>query len=174
MPAELIIFKHPNKKINYNFKIKIDGKKIIPSKFIKYLGVLIDCNLNWSHHIDVLATKLSRANGMLMKIRHFVSPNTLRSIYFGIFHSLLTYGGQIWGQIKNKHFHRLEMLQNKAIRIINFAAYRASVNPLYKNSKILKLSDVINLQNFLLVRDDLKGELPSALNVQLLTRQVMQ
>ena len=162
--TELIIFKHPNKKINYNFKIMIDGKKLIPSKFVKYLGILIDCNLNWSYHIDVLATKLSRANGMLSKIRHYVSGDTLRSIYFGIFHSLLTYGSQIWGQIRNRHFHRLQTLQNKAIRIINFANYRATVNPLYKNSNILNLTDTINLQNFLLVRDCIKGELPDALS----------
>ena len=161
--SELIIFKHPSKTINYNFKIKLDGKKLIPSKFVKYLGVYIDCNLSWAYHIDILATKLSRANGMLMKVRHYVSRNTLHSIYFGIFHSLLTYGVQIWGQIKNKHFHRVQLLQNKAIRTINFANFRASVNPLYKDSNILKLSDIINLQNFLFVRDDLKGELPNAL-----------
>ena len=100
---------------------------------------------------------------MLMKVRHYVSSATLRSIYFGVFHSLLTYGVQIWGQINNKHFHRVELLQNKAIRIINFATFRASVNPLYKKSNILKLSDIINLQNFLLVRDDVKGNLPTAL-----------
>ena len=162
--SELIIFKHPNKKINYDFKIKIDGKKLNPSKFVKYLGVIIDCNLNWSYHIDVLATKLSRATGMLMKIRKFVSLNTLHSIYFGIFHSLLNYGVQIWGQTSTKHFHRLVLLQNKAIRIINFAPYRASVNPLYKNNGILNLADMVNLQNFLLVRDDIKGELPPGLS----------
>ena len=152
--TELIIFQHPKRKINFNFKIRIDGKKLVPSKYVKCLGIFIDSNLNWVPHIDILASKLSSANGMLMKVRHFVSNDTLRSIYFAIFHSLLTYGVQVWGQIKNKHFHRLELLQNKAIRIINFATFKASVNPLYKNSNVLKLADIVNLQNFLFVRDD--------------------
>ena len=162
--TELLIFRHPNKKINYEFKLKIDGKKLIPSKFVKYLGVLIDSHLNWSFHLNLLSTKLSRANGMLARIRHFVSKHTLHSIYFGIFSSLLTYNLQIWGQTKNNQFRRIESLQNKAIRLINFATYRASVNPLYKASKILKLSDVVKLQNFLLVLDDVKGKLPTALS----------
>ncbi len=161
--TELLIFRHPNKKINYNFKIKINGKKLIPSSYVKYLGVLIDSHLNWSFHINLLATKLSRAIGMLAKIRHYVTLRTLHSIYFGIFSSLLTYGSQIFGQITNKHFHRLECLQNKALRIINFAKYRDSAKPLYKQSKILRISDYIKLQNFLLVWDDVKGQLPVAL-----------
>ena len=40
--TELLVFKHPNKIINYDFKIKMNGKKLYPSKFVKYLGVLID------------------------------------------------------------------------------------------------------------------------------------
>ena len=162
--TELLLFRHPNKKINYEFKIKIDGKKIIPSKYVKYLGVLIDQHLNWNFHINLLNSKLSRVVGMLAKIRYYVSKATLRSIYYAIFASQLTYGSQIFGQINNKQFLRLECLQNKAIRIINFAKYRATVNPLYKESKILKIADNIKLQNFLLVFSDAKGDLPTALS----------
>ena len=91
--------------------------------------------------MEILATKLSRAIRMLSKIRHYVPKDTLCSIYYGIFSSLLTYGSQIWGQIQNKYVKRLTQLQNKAIRIINFASYRSAVDPLYKTSKILKLCD---------------------------------
>ena len=161
--TELIIFRHPNKPLNYDFKIKINGKKLIPSRFVKYLGILIDSNLNWSFHIEVLTTKLSRAIGMLSKIRHYVSKNTLRMIYFGIFSSLLTYGSQIWGQTKNKHVKRIENLQNKAIRVIHFAKFNAPSNQLYKESRILKLSDHIKLQNFMFVYNCTKKELPTAL-----------
>ena len=68
--TELLIFRHPNKKINYDLKIKIDGKRLIPSKYIKYLGIVIDEHLNWNYHVDTLAPKLARAIGMLMKVRH--------------------------------------------------------------------------------------------------------
>ena len=90
--TELIIFRDPKKKSSFELKIKIDGKKLIPSTFVKYLGILIDSHLNWHPHVTALSTKLSRAIGMLYKIRHFVDYPTLRMIYFGIFSSILTYG----------------------------------------------------------------------------------
>ena len=76
---------------------------ILPN-MLKYLGVLIDSLTNFSFHINSISTKLSRSIGMITKIRHYVTKDTLRSIYFGIFSSILTYGSQIWGQIKSKHF----------------------------------------------------------------------
>jgi len=89
--TELLVFRHPKKKIEFDLKIKIDGKIIIPSTYVKYLGIYIDCHLNWKYHVDELSTKLSRANGMLAKIRHYVSYLTLTMIYHGIFSSLLLY-----------------------------------------------------------------------------------
>ena len=55
------------------------------SKYVKYLGVLIDSHLTFSHHVNSISTKLSRAIGLLTKIRHYVMTATLRSIYFAIF-----------------------------------------------------------------------------------------
>ena len=103
---------------------------------------------------------------MLSKVRHFVEKETLRSIYFGIFSSNITYGCQVWGQIKTKAFNRLESLQNKAIKVINFANPRESVTPLYKAARILKIKDFIRMQNFLYAHDDINENLPHALRGQ--------
>ena len=161
--TELMIFRHPNKQLNYDLKVKINGKKLLPSKSVKYLGIILDPHLNWSFHVDSISPKLSRAAGMLSKIRHYVSETTLRSVYFGIFSSLLTYGAQVWGQFSNKYILRLQSLQNKAIRIINFAKYRDPVLPLYYKSHILKLSDYVKLLNFTYVHDSINRTLPEAL-----------
>ena len=162
--TELLVFRHPNKVLNYDLKIKIDGKKLFPSDYVKYLGILIDSHLKWNYQTDTLASKLSRAIGMLSKIRHYVSINTLRSIYYGIFSSILTYGCQIWGQVQNKNVNRVIKLQDKAIRIINFAHFNATTKILYYNSKILKFSDIVILSNFAYVHNSLKDNLPSVLN----------
>ena len=127
----------------------MNGKRLHPSKYV-----------NFSFHINSIATKLTRSIGMLAKIRHYVTKDTLRSIYFGIFSSILTYGSQIWGQIKSKHFNRLVTLQNKAVKVLNFANFRDTVSPLYKTSKIFKLSDSIRLQNFMYVLEDIRNIAP--------------
>ena len=128
----------------WNINIKIDGKKIKPSSHVKYLGILVDSFLNWNFHIDELSTKLSRAVGMLTKIRHYINEKTLSMVYHGIFSSLLLYGSQIWGQ-SNQSVSKMEKLQNTALRIIDFKPLRYSVNSLYNKCEILKFGDSIKL-----------------------------
>ena len=161
--TELVIFKHPKKEMNYNMKIKLNGKKLYPSEYVKYLGVLIDSHLKYSHHMISLCNKLSRAQGMLKKIRHYVSPSTLRSIYFAIFSSIMTYAAIIWGQNKTVQLKRISNLQNKAIKIINFAHSRESPLVSYKKSKILRFSDHVKLQNFMFAHDSINNLLPKSL-----------
>ena len=171
--TEVIIFRHRKKPILYRknptdplrpwkIDIKIDGKRIEPSTHVKYVGVLLDSHLEWNYHVDDLSAKLSRAVGMLAKIRHYVSTNTLNMIYHGIFSSLLLYGSQIWGQ-SNSSISKMEKLQNRALRIINFEGFRASTDALYKKSEILKFADSIKLSNFLFSHACLQGNVPTSL-----------
>ena len=48
-------------------------------------------------------------------------------------------------KFQNKHINRILKLQDKAIRVINFAQYNESRSPLHKNSKVLKFNDNIAL-----------------------------
>ena len=161
--TEVVIFRDPRKKSDYELKIKINGKKLTLSRYVKYLGLYIDCHLSWKEQEGHSTTRLSRAKGMLCKIRHFVNQDTLLMIYYGIFSSILTYGSQIWGQYK-RIVDKLQIIQNKAIRIMNFKPSRYPSNSLYKESRILKISDFITLQNFLFAHDNLNKKLPKSLN----------
>ena len=143
-------------------KIKVDGKRVIPSKFVKYLGIYIDNHLSWHQQEINLRSRLARAAGMLSKIRYYVSFETLRMVYFGIFSSILTYGSQIWGQ-HNRIVKKLQVVQNRAIRFMNFQPFRASATPLSKSSGILRLADFVKLQNFLYAHDCLRSRLPQSL-----------
>ena len=67
--------------------------------------------------MELLKTKLNRANGLLAKIRHLVSKKLLRTIYFPIFDSRLRYGCQIWGQKDSQEFRSITTIQNKGLRI---------------------------------------------------------
>ena len=61
----------------------------------------------------------------------------------------------------------IQVIQNKALRIMNFSPLRASATPLFRKCNILKLCDIVNLQNFLFAHDSLSGNLPSSLTGQL-------
>ena len=48
--TEMLVFRDPRRKIDFELKIRIDGKKITPSKFVKYLGIYLDHFLSWQKH----------------------------------------------------------------------------------------------------------------------------
>ena len=85
--TEMVIFKSKQKKFEGDLKIKLCGKRLYPTESVKYLGVKIDTNLNWEHHVNDLSIKLNRANALLFKMRKYVNLKILRSIYFAIFDS---------------------------------------------------------------------------------------
>ena len=61
-----------------------------------------------------------------------------------MFHSHLIYSCQIWSQ-NNTILRKLEPLQNKAMRIINFKNNEYNVNEFYETNKILKIADYCKL-----------------------------
>ena len=91
--TELVIFKQKRKILDQEIKIKLNRKRLYLTPSVKYLGVKIDENFNWHHHINDLAAKINRANALLFKIRNYVNQKekVLRSIYFAIFDSHLNY-----------------------------------------------------------------------------------
>ena len=126
------------------------------SKTVKYLGVILNENLLWQDHLNTLIPKLSRAVGLLSKIRYHTPKHLLRTIYFSIFNSHMIYTCQVWGQKENQ-IKKISELQDKALRIINFKPINHPVLELYKNNKILKLQDYIKLLNCMFVKDVLAG-----------------
>ena len=70
--TELVIFSPKRKKIAKHITFRISGEKIEISTRVKYLGIQIDQHLNWDEHIKNIIPKLSRATGVLSKIRHYI------------------------------------------------------------------------------------------------------
>ena len=89
--TKMVIFKSKQKKFGGDLKIKLCGKRLYLTESFKYLGVKIDANLSWQYHVNDLSVKLNRANALLFKMRKYVSLEILRSNYFAIFNSYLSY-----------------------------------------------------------------------------------
>ena len=85
--TEVVLFKSLTIKTDSELQLKLNEKRLYPTDSVKYLGIIIDKNLNWHHQINNIAAKLNRVNAMLSKIRHFVNFNSLKSIYQAILES---------------------------------------------------------------------------------------
>ncbi|XP_057290244.1 uncharacterized protein LOC130612931 [Hydractinia symbiolongicarpus] len=133
---------------------------VFPSETIKYLGVLLDSNLGWKSQINSVATKLKKVNGIIAKIRHYVPMDVLLSVYNALFHSNLNYCTQVWGQSISLQVNRITVLQNCALRLMNFANHRTNANQYYKDLGILKFTDTVKLQNVLFIYKLFHNNLP--------------
>ncbi|RVE49088.1 hypothetical protein evm_006209 [Chilo suppressalis] len=60
-----------------------------------------DSHLQWDHHIDALSSTLSFAAFAVKKIRLLTDVETARLVYFGYFHSVMSYGLLLWGSAAN-------------------------------------------------------------------------
>ena len=138
----MVIFKSKQKKFEGGLKIKLCSKRLYPTESVKYLGVKIDKNLSWEYHVNDLSIKLNRANALLFKMRKYVSLKILRSIYFAIFDSYLSYCCLAWAQ-NCSTIQRIVILQKKAVRIINCQPRNSHTNPLFKQTSILEFQDKI-------------------------------
>ena len=138
---KIVIFKSKQKKLEGDLKIKLCGKRLYPTESVTYLGVKSDTNLSWQYHVNDLSIKLNRANGLLFKMRKYVSLKILRSIYFAICDSYLSYCCLAWAQ-NDGTIQRDVILQKKAVRI-NFQPRNPHTSPLFKQNFILKFQDKI-------------------------------
>ena len=126
--TELIIFHSSSKKTDPSLKIILDGKRLIQTDTVKYLGVLLGDRLLWSKQINHVATKLNQASGLLNKFRSRASLKILKMTYHSLFCSRLLYGSQLRGQSNITSQNKIQQLQNSALRKI-----------LFKKSKILSV-----------------------------------
>ena len=89
--TNFVIFRPAQRKLTYHPKIMIfdnDQNKNVAlecKEFVRYLGIIIDNNLSWKHHIDHVAIKMSRTVGLICKLRHFLPRHTLLTIFCSLF-----------------------------------------------------------------------------------------
>ena len=121
----------------------INGEKLKEVDHAKYLGVLIDNKLKWTNQIDALNLKLSKGNGLLAKIRHYVPRSVLRSLFFSFINPHTDYNLLNWSMAASTKLDTVGNKLKKAVRIISFENYDTPSTPLFKNLNILPLSGAI-------------------------------
>ena len=158
--TNFVIFRSPQKALNHNVTLLMNKKALQQKDHVKYLGVLLDEHLSWKYQIKSIALKVSRGLGIIAKLKPYLKDNLIRTIYFSVVYSHLYYGIQAWGSADQTTLNKLDILQNKAVRILSGRQYfqiygqepgpLPSSEPLYKKLEILKIKDIfeVSISNF--------------------------
>ena len=142
--THFIIFKNKSKKITNNHKVYMNNREISEVKSTKFLGVLINNQLNWKNHLDHICTKVSKNIGIILKARRVFDKHTLLSVYYSLIYPYLTYCIQVWGSTYQSHLSKLIILQKKIVRIIQGVPPRTHTEPIFSELNILKVSNLYN------------------------------
>ena len=134
------------------------------SKSFKYLGVHLDSQLNFHVHITEIEHKISRAVGIMSKLKHFLPQTAMIKLYYALVHPHLLYGLIIWGQTFPSYLTKLSTLQNKAIKLSCGGSYRDHATPYFKELGILKLPDLCDLETAKFVHLHFLKKLPPQLS----------
>ena len=120
---------------------------ILPTANEKLLGAHISQDMKWNHHIfgseDSLTKQLtSRINGLSM-ISSRATMATRRTVANGVVMSKLCYLIQLWGGSDGQLLRSLQMLQNRAARIVTGLGWFAPKRKLLKLCRWLSVKQLV-------------------------------
>ena len=161
--TNFIIFDSKNGN-NYNNKIKIDNHKLsrigedMEQKTTKFVGLIIDENLKWNHHISDVSKKIAVNAHYITTNKNFFPKKIKILLYNALIRPFLEYGINIWGFGKTKNIFTQ---QKRIIRAINNCKnYRAHTSKMFSENNILKFNDLRDLNVLKLIRNILNNQTP--------------
>ena len=134
----LSVNKGPHRK---PFFYELDNVVLSSVEEEKYLGVTIHQDLDWSPHINKIATKASQTLGFIKRNLKGCPEELKRLAYVTLVRSSMEYAGIIWDPHEAKDSDRLEKVQRKAVRWIkNDYNWKSSVSTMMDDLKIEPLN----------------------------------
>ena len=153
--TKAMIFHTPQRKVTLP-KIKIDDVDIEYVDNFNFLGIIIDKHVNWAFHKDMVIKRMSKAVGVINKLKNTIPISTLLHIYNSLVLPHLNYGLLLWGRKSNNVF----IIQKRAIRSLTNGTYNCHTSPIFKSLKQIKLPDLYKLQEYKLCHNRQNNKLP--------------
>ena len=144
--------------------ISVCGDIVSESTSEKLLGLIVNNTLTWKNHLygdnenSGLIKDLSKRIGILKKLRQYIPDQKFKQIVSGIFTSKLIYCMTVWGKVWNlpesddnsrgssitkKDLHRLQVLQNRSLRLVSRLPYDTPVVTLLDTCNHLSVHQLI-------------------------------
>jgi hypothetical protein len=150
-----MIFHTPQKQLT-PLSLQIDGTEIDRVTEFNFLGLIINEHLNWKTHTEKVSNSISKTLGILNRLKHFLPLNIKTILYNSLILSHLNYCLLVWGYSNT----RIKKLQKRAIRIISVSKYNAHTEQLFRKLNLLKIDDILKLQQLKFYFKYLNNQLP--------------
>ena len=136
------------------------GKELEVVADIKYLGIIIDKNLNFSKHIDYVSRKVGANLGVMRRIGRDISAYMKCVVYKAIIAPLFDYCGSILVNVSQTEVKHLQKLQNEGMRIIVRCDRRVQIANMLEACRIMSIKERIGYNVCIIVYKIMKGLCP--------------
>ena len=130
-----------------SLNIHLNNQVIVET--FKYLGFLIDEELNFEQHIKHVKSKLLPMTFAIRRIRPYISQKTAMKLYFAHINSHLLYMNPFWSAANDTVLNSLAVAQRKCLRFV-FERYSYSPSSEHFSPQVLPLQQ-LNKYNMLIL-----------------------
>ena len=113
-----MVFHRSRRKFNKTVDIIINNNVIEEKKSTTFLGVILDSGLTWAEHVNYVKNKVSKAMGIINKVKHCLNRHNLISLYNSFVYPYLIYCIEIWGSTNDVLINPLFILQKKNLFVL--------------------------------------------------------
>ena len=133
-------------------------------KHTKFLGVIIDEDLNWSKHINNIISKISVNKNLIGRTRNILNDHAKKCIYYSHIYSHISYANTIWSNsVSYKQEKVINTIQKYCIKAILNMPKNTPSDPLFKSLKIMKFNEIKRFELCKLAHNLKEKELPKPL-----------
>ena len=118
LKTKMMNFHFERTTISQDLYVNVDGQVVEQVSKIRYLGLLLDSNLNWGPHIDNISQRTRSIVGILYRARNILPKDMRLLIYHTMIQSQFTYMIEVWGGATMSRLQNLQKIQNSALRNI--------------------------------------------------------
>ena len=147
-----------------DISVNMNNDEIQCVEKVRYLGVIIDQNLKWNFHIDHITAIISRNIGIMNRSKFFLDKHSLTLLYNTLILPYINYCCIVWGFTFPTYLQKLELLQKRAVRIIDNQHRLAHADPIFHKLKLLKVQDIAKQQLIILMHRSLIQNMPAEID----------
>ena len=132
---------HTNQRHVTYPSLRINNIEIERVTQFNFLGLILNTQLTWKHHIDHISIKISKIIGVIYRLKDIYPQTVLLMLYNTLILSHITYCLLCWGS-KIVKDHPLHLLQKKALRLITNSDYVSHSEIICKKYGLLRVPDI--------------------------------
>lgn len=136
---------------NAGFVLNINGDIIDFVSEIKYLGVYLDPQLSFSNHIEYMCKKIGKKLGFFNRVASCLSQWTRMLVYNTIILPHFTYACSLLISCTKEDIQRLQVQQNKAMRILLRCNRYTPISIMLGTLEWLNIEQSVRMANLVLI-----------------------